>query len=258
MKKVFSMAAIALFMMTSCSSDDDNNPTNNTNPVLVTQMTYIEDGDAPVTANYTYDGNKIIKVTYNDGTYEDYTYNSNNKITNIKTYDSGEVVEESNFTYNASGQLSSEVSLEGSLGYKTEYTYNNDGTISYVDYEGSIESQTLLTASGTITITNGNITQEIIVDDTPQTWSYTYDNKNNPFKNIASAMELLLYNGGSEIGGIVNNVTTLIVDYSELEEDEVYTTTYTYNAQNYPTQSVEVDSAFPNEPYITTTYTYNQ
>lgn len=262
MKKVFTLAAIALFTMVSCSDDDSNptnNPGNNTNPVLVTQMTIIEDGDSPYTANYTYDGNKIIKATYNDGTYEDYFYNSDNKVTNIKLYDSGVVTEESNFTYNTSGQLSSEVSLEGNVGYKTEYTYNSDGTISYEDYEGNLESQDILLGSGTLTVTNGNITQDVIVGgEITETWTYTYDNKNNPFKNVASAMELLLYNGGSEIGGVVNNSTSLTVNYSQFEENEVYTTTYTYNGQDYPTQSVEIDADFPNEPYITTTYTYNQ
>ncbi|OIQ21121.1 MAG: hypothetical protein BM557_05045 [Flavobacterium sp. MedPE-SWcel] len=247
--------------MTSCSDDDSTTTDPVNNDVFVTKVVDNEAGEI-LTFNYTYEGNKIIKNTFNDGSYEDYSYNSDNKVTGISYYNEGGTLsEQTNFLY-TSGQLTSIVSLDQDIGIgaKKTFTHNTDGTIDYEEYTGDLNTQTVLQATGVITITNGNLTEDVSYDGgvvseaTTETWTYTFDNKNNPFKNIASFNEIMLYEN-EETGYVnTNNVTSLSIDYGT--ETDNYTVVNTYNSQDYPTVSVETDDNDITS-IDTKTYTYN-
>ncbi|RYD91194.1 MAG: hypothetical protein EOP54_22825 [Sphingobacteriales bacterium] len=251
MKKLFITAAIALFMLSSCS-DDDATTTTTTGSVLPTKVvTNYDDGEGDITQNITYNGNKVLKIISSDGAYQQFTYTGDN-ITAIKTYATGttEVLEEELFTYNSSNQLTQYIYHESECESCTEkvlYTYNSNGTISTTEFYGDIDGQAEPDGSGLITMVNGNVTQYTYTSNSgsePYQLSYTFDNKNSPYKNITGigTLDIAFYEGG------VNNILT--------RDDEGYesTTTYQYNADGYPTSSVETDALWGTT--VTTQITY--
>jgi len=250
MKKLFITAAIASLTLISCGDDDA--ATTNTSSILPTKIvTNYDDGDGDITENITYDGNKISKIVVSDGTYQQFTYSGNN-ITAIKTYATGttELLEEDLFTYNGSNQLTMYVYHEAeceSCSEKVMYTYNSNGTISTTEFFGNIDGQAVADGTGLLTVVNGNTAHYTYTSsDSSGDYevSFTHDNKNSPYKNITGIAALnIAYNEGG-----VNNILT--------RNDEGYEsiTTYQYNADGYPTSSVEADAVWGST--ITTQITY--
>ncbi len=244
MKKFLTMAAIAMFMMTSCSDDDSNDNGNPpTNTILLTKTIETDELGNQYVSNYFYEGTKMVKITHNDGTEDNFTYSGDN-LTTIEYSEDGELIQKDQFTYNSSGQLTTFVMLDYELewGDKTVFTYNNDGTVSIADYIGDLTSQETLSTNGVFTVQNNNITS---VQRGNETITYSFDEKHDPFSNVTSFMSVIY---AYQEGGI-NNVTS----YTESEENS--TTTYTYNSAGFPTNSVET---FGSGETYTTVYTYNQ
>src|ERR1044072_7607331 len=112
MKKILSMAAIALFMsMTSCSGDDSSETTNpSTETVLLKKIiTTDEDGNA-VTTNYTYDGTKLVKVTDSQGLVSNHYYEGDLPV-KVEYFENNVLTQRDVFTY-ANGNLSSMTILD--------------------------------------------------------------------------------------------------------------------------------------------------
>lgn len=242
MKKIFTLAAVALFMMTSCS-DDDNGSTNPAAGTILPTKIVENYGDGETfVSNYYYDGTKVIKITHNDGTEEQFTYTAD-RLSMIKYYEDGELVEEDTFTYNSNGQLTTYLSidLDYDWGYKTLYTYNADGTIGTAEYYGDAAAQDELNYNGVITFQNNNLTT---VTGGGETITYTFDTKHDPFINATSYADIIL---GYQEGG-VNNV----LSYNASDENS--TTVYEYNSSDYPTHSVET---FGDGTVYTTDFYYN-
>lgn len=246
MKKILAMAAIALFMMTSCS-DEDAASDNNTETVLL-KKTIQQSSEGTITSVYTYDGTKLVKVTGTDSSTSEYFY-TGEKLTRARHTGSG-LDQEDFYTYDNQGRLSTFLYLSYNVefGNRNEYTYNQNGTITVKEYVGDLESQTLLNNTGTITLQNENIT---LYDTENGKFTYTFDSKNSPTRNITGdkAMTLAFTDGG------VNNQMTYTLAYDGVtDESSVYT--YTYNADNYPTKSVEVLSYEDGEDTTTTEFFY--
>ena len=234
MKKIFAMAAIALFMV-SCS-DDDSNSTNQENAVLVKKM-IDTDEDGTYTNILTYDGNKIISMVGTDGSTTEYTYTNGLLSKEETTYDSA-IYEKTTYEYNSNNKLVSSTFYEyaddaNAYAVKSVYTYNSDNTITATTYKGDENSQTELSGTRTITMTNGNIIKySVLYDGTtvPVVTTRTYDTKNNPFKNVFAydVMVLAALEGGN------NNVLTENVDSLGTPST---TYEYLYNSDNYPTKA---------------------
>ena len=224
--------------------------------VLVTKKVenYTNDGMV-ITTNFTYNGKKIVGTTDSDGDYEHYTY-AGDLLTNIKYYDSDDVLqEEETFTYNGNGDLVSYLMIEsvGDHGQKEDYVHNSDGTISVTSYYGTAASQPNMASTGVIYFVNGEVskieTTTAGFDDS--TTLYTYDTKNNPYKNITGYAKIAFVD--FDANGCNHNILTS--NTAGTSSNESYTTVYTYNALNFPLTDVETDNS--DGTTISTQYTYN-
>jgi len=237
MKKLIYLLGFSVAVLTSCSSSDDSSTTNE-DDVLVkrTIRTYASDG-AVVTVNHTYNGKKAVRSENSAGYYETYTY-TGDLITQIKNYDQNDVLlQTETFTYNSNNQLITYVraEIQDNIGSKEVYEYNNDGTVSVSSYSGSATSQTTLSDTGIIAISGG----EVVFTQMQMGYrhTYTYDTKNNPFKNI-TGFDKIMFIEGESTGGMQHNILT---DTRIGLDTYVTTSVYTYNVMNFPISVVETE-----------------
>ena len=229
MKKIFCFLAIGALALQSCSSssEDDNTP-----GVVLVKKTIETDTDGTViTSTATYNGTKLNKVTSDDGYVTQFFY-TGDLITKIEYKFGGVMLQKDVFTYNGSGQLTSYVmtEFEDDYGRKEVYAYNGDGSVSVSYFSGDSVSQTISDGTGTMTfLANGEV--GTITTSNGQSHTYTYDNKNNPFKNITGFGKISWTD--IDASGILHNVILDEFGFGAIE------TTYTYNADNYPTMAVE-------------------
>lgn len=231
MKKIFALAAIALVLMTSCSGDDDS-PNNNSDTVLLKKRVITNEDGFVNTFEYQYDGNRLTKMTMSDDEEEifnlNYTY-SQDKLTKSERFEDSDLIVRTLYSYDGQGRLSESTGYmfhvleSGTYLQKTSYTYNSDGTVSaeiLVGEEGNLEHF----SDALYKFENGNIIEYTILGSDNV---YTFDNKNNPMKNVFAidVMNLDLRMGGP------NNMLSFN------GEGQPYTFTYTYNADGYPKTS---------------------
>jgi hypothetical protein len=258
MKKIFALAATALFIMTSCSSDEatptTNNPgTNPTDNVLLKKIIFPRYDGVMVTSNYVYNGNKIVTETDSEGLVRTFTYNGNLISQIVETVD-GNPFTDYTFEYDGNGSLVTHTYTHHfppppmlpnnpwtTSTITAHYTYNNDGTISYEDFlTSSTQPDTQEHEHGVITMVNGNMVKKVAYRPGNQvlTDTYTFDNKNNPLRNVQGAHVLAL----TDFGYDQNNETSFTYTVTpESEYNFTETTTYTYNSQNYPVTSTAYD-----------------
>jgi len=229
MKKIICFLSLSM-VLASCSSDDSTETVENNNPALFVTKT-VEDMNTatPYTTLYTYNGNKIVSALDEVGDGYFYTY-TGDLITKVENKEDGEVTETEFYTYDAQQRLSTYLVLneEFESGYKFVYAYNLDGTVTISQYRGTMTSQPNLHATSTAFFENGEVVK--ITSSVEMTLLYTYDDKNNPFKNVLGYSKIS-YDDTSALG-MSHNVTTSN-DFFGPNED-VDTTTYTYNIFNYP------------------------
>ncbi|WP_223678718.1 hypothetical protein [Flavobacterium hibisci] len=232
MKKILFLFGALAFALTSCSSDDDSSGSSDL-VLLKKEISTDSDGDKVIT-NYAYDGNKIVKITVDgstDGVYFTYT---GNLITKMEFKYDGDVEQINKYEYDSNNLLISFVMTEPleEYGFKEVYKYETDGSITVTTFRGDDVAQTTANGTRKITFTAGEITK-ITSTDSPSR-SYTYDDKNNPFKNILGYDKISFVEG--EASGIVHN----IVSEKDLDNNEVTSSyVFTYNAANYPTKVTE-------------------
>ena len=229
MKKLLFTLAIGLVTLTSCESDLVSAPPSDSvdggvnDGVLVTKII----DDTGIETDYTYNGNKLTKQEDNDGFSETYTYTGELLTKSVEVYEGITYID--NLEYDSSNRLMRVTDGDGIMKY--EYTYNADGTITQTETSGG---QTIYT------YVNGNLISEDYVGG-EYDYSFTYDDKNNPIKNIhqSEVFELLGYYAYS------NNLLTQQYDGNEASYETI-TTTYTYNENGYPATSTEVLSIYFN------------
>lgn len=234
MKKLLFLLSGIAFLLSSCSSDDSGNGVNPSDILPVKIIQTFEDDGTSNTATVQYEGNKIIKVVYEPGTtVVNYTY-SGNLITKIEHFTNQVLEQEEEYQYDDNSRLTRYKRFEEDENYGSEvrYDYNMDGTVSFIQFSGPLSSPLIPTAVGTFDF---NSSGEIIaVNHEGGYWeSYTYDAKNSPFKNILGFDKLILT--GNTPTGYRHNFT------EEKNPHSITTTTYTYNANDYPLTAVEDD-----------------
>lgn len=247
MKKLFTLFSALALVFTSCSTESSSN-----DPILVTEVTEtIEyNGNSQTfTVNFNYNGNKLVSQIYGSDNIN-FTY-TGDLITKTEYYHNNEVVQENFYEYNTNDQLIIFKRLEYETGGIYEsiytYTYNTNGTVSYLR-ESGYSPNLNDSSNGTFYFnTDGLVSQvdtsygEIIV--------YTYDNKNSPYKNILGVDKLLFEE--NDANSYIKNIITSVTEYGSNSYSSNYV--YTYNSNNYPTQSIEDDGY----EVVTRTYTYN-
>ncbi len=226
-KLLFGMSALVL-LFASCNGNDDEG-SNNGGTVLLRKT--IENGpDGQYISTATYNGTKLNKITTSDGGSIEFTYTGEN-ITKSVWKSDGDIEQEEQYTYDSNGRLATHVTLDFDFqdGWKEVFTYNSDNVVSVQTFSGDLTSQTTPSDSYTVTFTNGEVSQ--IVRGTTTT-TYTYDDKNSPFKNVTGYSKISFVDGGAS--GIMHNILS---ETSSAGGGSVYT--YTYNSGNYPTQATE-------------------
>ncbi len=253
MKKIIYLLSITFLMLQSCTSDSSSD-SNNPNDTAVLVKTILRSHD-PNTSNwgggnnqrmdYFYNGSKLDHMNWSwvdlNGTLIEnnfiYTYNGN-LITKVEGLNNNTLMMRIIYTYNNSQQVveSNQFSRDSQtnslyLGHKSLFTYNSDGTVSEQYYEGSINNPVEYVKRYTYTIADGEIRN--IVEANPngfisKTSVFTFDNKNNPFKNVTGVNPFI----GGFMGGKNYNVIQETINYSSSSNAKNYT--YTYNSDNYP------------------------
>lgn len=255
-KLIFAFSALSLVFV-SCSSDADPLPviepvdtTGSTSSILIKKRIHTEPGSPPETYNYIYNGNKLLKIT--DGFGESNITYSGNLITKVEHFDNTLILEESDhFTYNSSNKMIANVSKHviSDTGYKEIYLYNSDGTITANKYQGNATTQTTFTGSYKLFLQNNEVVKCEEYNSTGSlfnTINYTYDGKNNPFKNIIGWSNVSFTK--DRLGGIFQNVVTEVSNFNN------FNNTYTYNSSNFPTLETTKDNS--NVTQSTTQYFY--
>lgn len=131
MKKIISILSLIAIVFTSCSNDENQSPVI-VSSTLVKKIANIKGDNVVYSENITYDGNKIISITNENG-YETKYYYTGNLITKQEEIDAnGKLDITTNFIYAEDKLITSIIRKEGLLNYdKIEYVYNLDETISY-------------------------------------------------------------------------------------------------------------------------------
>ena len=271
MKKLLFSALVGA-MIISCSRDNDNaNPTMPQAPaisqtgILPTKLTSSKTGKADEVSTFSYNGNKLVKATY-DNKDEIYTY-TGDLITSINNPDGSSHV----FNYDSNGNLISEKgeSYNGSIKFnENNITYTVNGSTvtaqkiskNYDYRDGTLSSITTSTITYTLDAkkrpikrvevseeknTAGDITQK-----ENNTFTYQYANHHSLIENI-KGMDKLNYSSFA-IGGEDSDNIFYPVSYIKQEINRSfyhsgslshnnnytreYTVEYTLNTNNYPTK----------------------
>lgn len=232
------MAAVAIVTMTSCSDDsnsntDDNND-NTDNTLLKKEVVDYTSSGTDYTATYSYFGNKLVQVSYGDGTYNKATYTDNN-LTKYEMCSGNDVMRDVIFEYDGNNKLikTSERTFNNSgtepvvMGIRMrEFTYQDDNTIAFNEYNGTSVNNLTAGVTGSYKFNNGNLVR-LVRGDTDE--NMVFDTKNSPYKNILGMDKLAMVD---QFFGPKNNLTSY--SYVTPMTNHVWNTTYTYNANNYP------------------------
>lgn len=256
MKKLLCLLSAVLLVFTSCSKDDDNDSLNPIFSILLKTRINIDEDGVSYPAEHVYNGNKIVSITDADSSIMKFTY-TGNLITKIESITkNGDLDSFTDYSY-ISDKLSTsvrKVTTEDTY-HKTKFIHNSDGAISYqeflIDSKTGVESEE--GTVGKLTFKDGNlIKDEYSYKDLSQTtYTYEYDNKNYPIKNV------LGYNLLDEDSS-VNNVVKKTQTNGSGDNINTYVTTYDYkyDENGYPLEKV---ANFPNGDSVskeTTKYVY--
>ena len=192
MKKLLFSALVGA-MIISCSRDNDNsNPTTPQTPatnetgILPTKLTSSQTGEADKVTTFSYNGNKLMKVT-RDNKDQTYTY-TGDLITSINNPDGSSHV----FNYDSNGNLISEKgeSYNGSIKF-------NENNITYIVNGSTVTAQKISKNYDDITGTLSSISTSTI--------TYTLDAKKRPIKRVEVSEEK---NTAGDITQKENNTST--------------------------------------------------
>lgn len=237
MKKLLILIFLTM-LIASCSSDSGSDSAAD-GTVLLTKIIRESANGSTNISTYTYDGRKMITsaLTYSSSKL----YYSGNLITKIESRDNNDhLMSVFTFEYNASEKLMQHrlVSPDIEVDHRTTYVYNDDNTISVNFYRTFDGTETLqlqkyfLDAEGEIIKIEkyGTTGTEINL--------YTYDTKNNPFRNVAGFDKLLnLVSLGMKHNILSTHQTAIDGTITHYEKN------ITYNDSGYPLTMQQVGSS---------------
>ncbi len=252
MKKVFYTFALLVASLMSCESNSDGETsppdTSNNDSILPTKVDIVYSDGETETIQYTYNGMTLTKEESSDGHYTDYIY-EDNKLTKINYYDAPNLEILESYTYDAQGRVATiSTNIVGVGVYRYSLSYNADNSVITTSFTGNGNNEPSIH-----TINNGNIV--IFNEAGAFTSTYTYDNKNTPFKNIDNRDILLTIDSENNdaIDFNLNNLLTEDTLENATSNSNNYLYTYTYTAFDFPRIVTEND-----EGDITAyTYSYN-
>lgn len=242
MKKILCIfSALTLALFSSCSNEDAPSDSSSNDGVLVKKTIETFSDGSKITANFTYDGNKIVSIVDDSGEVNMYYTYTGDLITKIVfKYPNGTIDQVNTYEYDSNKRLITYIRSDAAAkeGAKEVYTYNANGTVSIKHYGGDDKTQTYLQWNGVITLANGEVTS--ITTDyfmNNMNYAYTYDDKNNAAKNVVG-WDKIPFNESSSTGGVFHNQ----VSEKDLSNNTITATSvYTYNSAGYPIKSIDTD-----------------
>ena len=176
MKKIFFTALVGA-MIISCSRDNDNtNPTTPQTPatneigILPTKLTFSQTGKADKVTTFSYNGNKLMKVT--NGFYDEIFTYTGDLITSMNYTDEYSFVSNFVFNYDANGNLISEKSVS---------YYKRNIIFSEYDITYTINGSTVTAQS---VAKNYSQLDGVLSSISTSTITYTLDEKKRPIKRV--------------------------------------------------------------------------
>lgn len=240
MKFFYYLLSAILLVLTSCSKDEETSEPVESSPepnssVFVKKIIITHSAYDIETFTCKYDGNKIVSKSNDGGFVATYTY-TGDLITKIEERSGNNFQSSTEYTY-VEGKVVSKI-LKQNYGGTTSYTYtyNSNGTVSY------IRNRPEAINTGILTIVNGDIVKNEVFYNglLSRTYTYEYDTKNNPFKNVLG-FNLLLETDEEMFSP--NNMT------KNGGGEPAFYYTYKYNENGFPTEKKrsDVDSGSSDE-----------
>lgn len=252
--------AIGMGFFASCSSDDDNG-SETQNPVLVRKITETvyysaTESDTYVT-DFVYDGN-VLKRMVSGNSYTALVM-SDDQIAFLKKYTNDIQTGQTGFVYN-DGKLTQ---MNGQNQERTNFTYNQNALATiqnqYFDEDVWVTNNT----ETYVFNSQPNLTQETIIGDlgggitSNFRNTFTYDSKNNPFRDMNPYLRLISGFEGFDPKSR-NNIFTRTMYNPSTDTTPVGTQNYTivYNASDFP---VSIEKRSDSGSLISTTlFEYQQ
>ncbi|MEO7978213.1 hypothetical protein [Flavobacterium sp.] len=239
MKKILCLFGALTLLLTSCTNDSSEE-----NSLLPKKQIYTY-GSQPGennTITYSYTGNKIDSLNYDDGTKIVFTYTGDLITKAIYTEDDEDHSTTTTFTYENNKLKSFLETSPNSSSRKKTYTYNANGTISTTTVLiNPTTQQEIQDSSSILTLdANGNIIKAEFNDLVN---SFEYDTKNNPFKSITGYTFLLDSGIFDQEANSVNNISKITENTGGIDTG-TFAYVNTYNSDNYLIKSVQGDETF--------------
>ncbi len=212
--------------------------------VLVKKITETDADGTVYTMEYFYTGNKINYSIDENGNRTNFIYDGD-LVIREELFEGTTLVEKTTYEYDASSKLRTYVvvNLVDDSGTKITYIHNA-GTILYQEYNGDSTTQNELGSSGTLSSTTHieNYTDPFTMEMQVFTGTFTFDTKNNYFKNIVGYDKVYF----AESDMALNFSNNMLTHTDQIDSDPAYpieTLTYTYNTNDYPTEIVHRNGA---------------
>lgn len=212
-------------------------PVNTT--VRVKKITDTDADGNVLSIEYFYNGNKIVYSIDSEGLRMNIFYDGD-LIAREEWFQGTTMVEKIFYTYDNSKLVTYQVlNLVDNIGQKITYDHNANVTISFTEFSGDLTTQDEIESTGTISNTKlvRNMINPITLEQQVFTSTFTFDAKNNPFKNIVG-YDKIYFADSEESLNYLNNITTntkqIDAEPSTLYETLIYTYG-TGNTADYPT-----------------------
>lgn len=243
MKKITLLFIMALGIFASCVPYPEENP----DPIPPASSMFLR---KMITTNldgttfqeeYTYSGTKIVKAVDSDGETTLYTYNDLDQIikTEVYTGTTTPTLKETNtYVYDISENLISflKVNAVSLTGTKWLYVHNANGTISYQKFSGDDVDQTNLMATGELSATKAveTTTDPVTSEEIINTITFTFDARNNPFKNV-TGYDKIYYAEPESALNYKNNVISVVSQVNDETAIVEFNNDYvTYTDNGFP------------------------
>lgn len=241
MKKILSLFGAFIVVLTSCTNDDSEEKS------LLPKTQIYTNASQPLENNsitYSYDANKIVDYTYDDGSKVVFTYTGELITKAIYTEIDGANVFSTitTFTYE-NNKLKSFLEVpENAKRRKKTYTYNANGTISTITVLiDPITLQETKYESSLLTLdANGNVIKaefDDLVD------IVDYDTNNSPFKSITGYTLLLDSSVFDQETNSVNNISKVTETKMGFSAN-TFNYVNTYNSYKYLIKAVQGDETY--------------
>ena len=255
MKKLLLLFGLSIVFFASCVPHPEEDPDPFLPPALSLLKKQVDtydrpalpEGDSIVTTNFTYSGFKLVSAIDDTDDADMYVTYTGSLITKMEWKLADGTVEQTDiFEYDDTNRLSTYIMIDPGMdwGDKETYVYNSNGTIGVTHFIGDATTQTQLNDTSVITLTNGEVSN--ITTDDGTVYTYMYDNKNNPFKNVTG------YSKISFAGGVADGKSHNIIQETALigTDSQTYNYVFTYNSAGYPLTSTQEEEYNPGVDYL--------